>query len=225
MPSVNGSVDRLVGPPIAPPASRRPAPLSMICAKKMPIMKSRPAFLLIDAAPGWPDRAARAGCAAPFIRLASVAGMSCTGPLVFSDARDLRLVRRRRRPAEVQDAAWASRSPTDPRGATVNSPVARDVPREAGHRQVDGVGPKVSLRACFVEMSASGRVPSSTRLNSGARPSVSLNSCLFAVGRHRPALVGRVAGHAGARVRAQRLEERVGEDRSIPTCGTSRATP
>ena len=39
---------------------------------------------------------------------------------------------------------------------------------------------KVALRACFVEMSASGRVPWSTRLNIGSRPSVSLNSFLFA---------------------------------------------
>src|SRR5688572_148748 len=40
-------------------------------------------------------------------------------------------------------------------------------------------GLKVALRASFVEMSASGRLPSSTRLNNGSRPSESLNSSLL----------------------------------------------
>ena len=65
-------------------------------------------------------------------------------------------------------------------GATVNWAVAGmfRVKRVTARSTVFGT--KVALRAFFVEMSASGRVPSSTRLNSGSRPSVSLNSCLFA---------------------------------------------
>src|SRR4051794_37897855 len=41
-------------------------------------------------------------------------------------------------------------------------------------------GPNVARRARFVEMSAVGLTPSSTRLKSGARPSVALKRSLFA---------------------------------------------
>jgi hypothetical protein len=104
--------------------------------------------------------------------------MSCTGPLVFRmlDTLDsfAEAVGRRKLRTCV-----GVEKPDGSSGATVNSPAGGMLRvKRVTARLI--VSSNVALRACLVEMSASGRLPSSTRLNNGARPSESLNNSLFA---------------------------------------------
>src|SRR3954447_405091 len=105
--------------------------------------------------------------------------MSCTGPLVL-------VMLETRASLIVAVGRWkfstlvGVEKPDGSSGATVNWAVAGMFRVKRVTARSTTFGRKVALRAFFVEISALGAVPSSTRLNSGARPSVSLNSCLFA---------------------------------------------
>src|SRR5690242_8428448 len=104
------------------------------------------------------------------MRPASVVGMSWTGPLVFRMLDTLvsfatGVGRRKFRKLVVVEKPDGSET-----AVTVYSAVAGMVRvNRVTARLIDGA--KVWRRARFVEMSASGRVPWSTRLKIGSRPS------------------------------------------------------